>query len=108
MRSKSLLTWSRLIRGALMSNVCRVGYLHPATEPPQERRWRHALHRTFRLADLWHTLRDFIRPDFKALQSVWAEGGGDGNIGRVAALRDEHSSNPGHVVPRIECVPSAT
>jgi hypothetical protein len=52
MRSKSLLTWSRLIRGALMSNVCRVGYLHPATEPPQERRWRHALHRTFRLADL--------------------------------------------------------
>src|SRR5208282_63076 len=58
-----------------------------------------------RLADRWHTLIDFIHPDFKALQSIWAEGGGDGNIGRVAASRYEHSSNPGHVVTWIECVP---
>src|ERR1035437_10199753 len=60
------------------------------------------------LAEPSHTFRDFIRPNFKALQSVLAERGGDGNIGRVAASRDEHSSNPGHVVPWIECVPGAT
>ena len=68
----------------------------------------HFDNRIRRLAELWHTFRDFIGPDFKALQSILAEGGGDGDIGRVAASRDEHSSNPGHIVPWIERVPGAT
>jgi hypothetical protein len=60
------------------------------------------------LADLGHAFRDFIRQDFKALQSILAECGRDGDIGRVAASRNEHSSNPGHVVPRIKRALAAT
>src|SRR5580692_5568362 len=56
---------------------------------------------------LWHTLRDFIRPDFKALQGIRAKCSGDGDIGCIAAARDQHSSNPGHIVPWIERMPGA-
>jgi hypothetical protein len=32
------------------------------------------------LADLWQTFGDFIRPDFKVLQSIQAERGRDGDV----------------------------
>src|SRR5271163_3237277 len=54
-----------------------------------------------------HSFRDFIGPNRKALQRIWTEGGGNGDIGRVASARDEHSTNPRHIVPRIERMPGS-
>src|ERR1700685_4665253 len=53
------------------------------------------------------TLRDFVRPDGEAIQGVRAEGGGDGYVHCVTAARDQHSSNAGNVVARIEGMPRA-
>ena len=94
---------------SLLINVMFVLVLAaPAMSAAQQKKPEKAVPADAANPGLWHTFGDFIGPDFKALESIWAEGSGDGNIGRVAALRDEHASNSGHVASWIECVPGAT
>src|SRR5215472_4162623 len=52
-------------------------------------------------------LTDFIRPDVEALERVRAKRGYDGDIGGVAALRDQHTPDPRHVVPSVKGIPPA-
>src|SRR5947208_3256815 len=52
-------------------------------------------------------LRHIVRPHFEVLQSVFAEGCGDGHIGRISATGDKNASDPRHVVAWIENVPGA-
>src|SRR5665811_865523 len=47
----------------------------------------------------------FVGPDPKGLQGVGAKGGGDRNVGGVAAARDEDASGARNVVAWIERVP---
>ena len=48
---------------------------------------------------------DLVGPDLEADQRVGAEGLGDRHVGGVAALRDQHAADAGHVVARVESVP---
>ena len=43
----------------------------------------------------------------KLSSSVWAKGGGDGHVAGIAPPRDQHASDPRHVVAGIESVPPA-
>src|SRR6202035_4600717 len=53
-------------------------------------------------------LRHFVGPDFKADERVRSERLGNGNVVGVAALGDQHRTDPRHVVAGVEGVPMAT
>src|ERR1700722_16452035 len=58
----------------------------------------------------WHrqpSRGDLVGPDPEALEGIGPEGGGDRDVGGVAAAGDEDASDAGDVVARIEGVPGA-
>src|SRR6266581_1880701 len=53
------------------------------------------------------TLRQLIRPDFKADERVWSERLRNWNVRGIAAVSDQDAADPRDVVARIEGVPVA-
>src|ERR1700733_10654973 len=59
------------------------------------------------LTNLCHAFPNFVRPDLKALQTIWAERGGDCDVRRIPASRNEYAPDARDVVACIESVPGA-
>ena len=51
--------------------------------------------------------RQFVVPDFEGVEGVGAKGGDHGDVGGVAAARDQDATDAGRVVARVEGVPLA-
>src|ERR1700741_5431748 len=52
-------------------------------------------------------LYKFVSPNLEADERVGSESLGNGNVGGIAALRDQHATDSRNVVARIESVPAA-
>src|ERR1700689_5361928 len=51
--------------------------------------------------------RDFIGPNLEQLKKIGPERGANGDIGGVAAARDQYPPDAALIIARIECVPCA-